>query len=182
MNHAGGLGRAYQHLGIRTDRHAFGFRADRYLANGRAFHHVDDGHHRIVFVGDIEELSGRIECELFGIRTGGQVAGVVAGPGVEDLYLVVVAERNEEEFTVTGDFNPARPLPGLDGCNGFHLVGVDHRDRIALFIRNIGEESKGRIERDNKREQREARDCNPAQIEHISVLQRCLRRTIDGVA
>ena len=103
-----------------------------------------------------------------GSGTGRQLAGVVAGLGVEDLDLVVVAECDEDKFAVAGDFDAARPLPGLDGCNGLHLVGVDHRDRIALLVGNIGEEGLCGIERKQQPKQAKAEHCDPAQIEHVA--------------
>ena len=100
---------------------------------------VEHGHHRVVLVGDVENFTRRIR-ELFGIRTRRQIAGAVEGFRVKDLDDVVVAERDVDQFAVVGDLDAARALPGLDGCDGLHLVGVDHGDGIALFVGNIGKE------------------------------------------
>ena len=64
-------------LRIRADRHALGLDADRDLAGRHALVDIDDGHHRVVLVGDVEQLAGGIERELLGIRAGGQFAGVL---------------------------------------------------------------------------------------------------------
>ena len=80
---------------------------------------------------------------------------IVQALGVEDLDDVVVAERDIDEFAVAGDFDAARPLPGLDGCDRLHLVGVDHGDRIALLVGNIGEEGEsGTGERETRASER----------------------------
>ena len=166
MHHAGGFGGAYQHLGIRADRHALGLGADRDLADRGALFHVDDGHHRVVFIGDVERFAGWIERELLGIGPRRQLSGVGAGLGVEHLDHVIVADRDENKLAVAGHFDAARPLPGLDGRHRLHLVGIDHRDRIAFFVGDIGQEGGSGIDREKEPEQGKACHRDGAQSEH----------------
>ena len=110
----------------------------------------------------------RFDKELFRVRAGWQVADVVQGLCVKDLNDVVVAERHVDQLAVPGDFDAARSLPGLDGCDRLQLVGVDHRDGIALLVGNISQEGERRFSRERKPEQGDSEYRHPAQIEHLA--------------
>jgi hypothetical protein len=61
------------------------------------------------------------------------------------LATYVVAERHEYRFSVPGNRYSARALSGRNRRDGFHLVGVDDGDGIALFVRNEGEKGRSGI-------------------------------------
>ena len=103
MHHARRLRRADQHLGIGADRHALGLDADRNLAQSQPFVHVDDRHHRVVFIGDVEPLSRRIERELLGVRPRRQLPDVV-GVFVSKIWIV----SSSPSATKT-NFRPGKP-------------------------------------------------------------------------
>src|SRR5271163_1222009 len=145
MRHARRLRRAYQHARVGADRHSLGLDSYGNLAQRQPFVDVDDRHHRVVFIGDVQPLPGGIERELLGVRTRWQLPDVLIGLRVEDLDGVVVAERHEYRFSVPGNRYSARALSGRNRRDGFHLVGVDDGDGIALFVRNEGEKGRSGI-------------------------------------
>jgi len=59
---------------------------------------------------------------------------------VDDLYRVVVADSDENEFPVLGQFDAARSLTDLDRVHDGEFVGIDYADGIAFLVRDIGGE------------------------------------------
>ena len=111
--------------------------------SAHALFEIDDGHRVVVLVGDIEDLAGGILGEQFRIGTGGQAVHHLLGRGIDHLDLVVVADRDQHELAVPGEFDAARALADLDGLGDGPFVGVDHRYRVALLVRHIGDEGRG---------------------------------------
>jgi hypothetical protein len=60
--------------------------------------------------------------------------------GVDHLNGVVVAYRHQDEFSILGQLDAARPLADLDCLHSLEFVGIDHADRVAFFIRHVGGE------------------------------------------
>ena len=105
-----------------------------------ALFEIDDRDRVVVLVGDVEDLAGGVLHEQFGIGTGGQGVHHLLGRGIDHLNGVVVADRDQHELAVPGELDAARPLADLDGFGDGPRVGIDHRDRVALFVRHIGDE------------------------------------------
>ena len=143
MRHVGGFGRVDEDFAVRADRHAFGLDADLDFAEARAPFDIDDGHGVVVLVGDVENLAGRVLHEQLGIGAGGQRVDHLPGCGIDHLDGVVVADRDQHELAVPGEFDAARPLADLDGGDDRPFVGIDHRNRVALLVRHIGDEGRG---------------------------------------
>src|SRR5205823_5487617 len=63
MRHVGGFGSIDQDLAVGADGHTLRLDADLNLAETGALFDVDDRHRVVVFVGDVEDLAGSVECE-----------------------------------------------------------------------------------------------------------------------
>src|SRR5438552_2244346 len=143
MRHVGGLGGIDQDLAVRAEGHAFRFDADLDVPHADAILEVDDGDRVVVLVGDIEEFAGGILREQFRIGAGGQAVHHLLGRGIDQLDLVVVADRDQHELAIPREFDTARTLADLDGVGDGPFVGVDHRYGVALLIRYIRDEGRG---------------------------------------
>ena len=141
MRHVGRFGGIDQNLAVRTDAHAFRLDADLHLAERHALLHIDDRDGVVVLVGDVQNLAGRILGEQFGIGPGRQGGDDLVRGGIDHLNGVVVADRDQDELSVLGQLDAARPLADLDGLHDLEFVGIDHADRVALFVRHIGGEA-----------------------------------------
>jgi hypothetical protein len=60
---------------------------------------------------------------------------------VDDLYRVVISDRDENGLPVLGQFDAARSLTDLDRVHDGEFVGIDDADGVALLVRDIGGES-----------------------------------------
>ena len=136
------------------------------------------GHRVVVLVGDIEHLAGGILGEQFRIGAGGQGVHHLLGLGVDHLDGVVVADRDHHELAVAGELDAARPLADLDGLGDGPVVGIDHRDRVALLVRDIGDEGRARAR--GREPQRRARKAgNDATCANLSA-HHCSLHLVSG--
>jgi hypothetical protein len=60
------------------------------------------------------------------------VSTTCLGRGVDHLDRVVVADRDQHELAVPGEFDAARPLADLDGFGDGHL-SVSITETVLLF-------------------------------------------------
>jgi hypothetical protein len=79
--------------------------------------------------------------EQFGIGAGRQGGDDLVRGGIDHLNGVVVAHRHQDELSVPGQLDAAGPLPDLDRFHDLEFFGINHADRVALFVRHIGGEA-----------------------------------------
>jgi hypothetical protein len=136
MGHARALGRRRGVAVVGADAHAFGLDADRHFAQHFAALDVHDGHERVVLVGDVDDLAGRIERHQLGIGAGFELARHFQRLGIDDIHDVAVAGSNEELLEVGAEHDAARAPGDLDRLDRLERLAVQHRDRVVLFVRD----------------------------------------------
>src|SRR5262249_61620321 len=72
-----------------------------------------------------------------GVGTRRQIAYDLPRRYVEDLHRVVVACANEKILAVLGEDDPAWALADRDGLLDLERRAVEHRDRVALLVRDV---------------------------------------------
>src|SRR4029078_182568 len=78
-----------------------------------------------------------MNVELLWIGARGQVSHDLPRRYVEDLHRVVVARTDEEIFAVFGEYDPTRALTDGNSLLDLERCAVEHRDRVALLIRDV---------------------------------------------
>ena len=140
MRHIGRFGRVDEKFSVWADRHAFRLDADLNVARACALFNIDDGDGVVVLVGDVENLASLVLDKEFRIGPRGQGVCHLLSGGIDHLDGVIVADRNQHEFAVLREFDAAWTLADFDGFDNGPLIGIDHRNSVALFIRHIGDE------------------------------------------
>src|ERR1700730_17231601 len=57
---------------------------------------------------------------------------------VDHLNRIVIADRDQDELSILCQFDAAWSLADLDRLDDRELVDIDHADRVALLVRDIG--------------------------------------------
>ena len=151
MRHIGCFRSVDEDLPVRAQSHAFRLDSDLHLAEPSSPLHIDDGNRIVVLVRHIENLPRWILAEQLRIGAGRQRGDDLVRLGIDHLNRVVVPDRHQNEFSILGELDTARPLTHLNRLYHDQFVGIDYADRIALLIRDIGGEgARWRGEQENK--------------------------------
>src|SRR5262249_48157686 len=109
---------------------------------------VHDGDEVVVLIGDIKQLAGRIEREVFRVSSARQGAHDLVGAKIEHFDVIAVAGANVERLLVFREQDAARALAYGDRLQRLEARAVDNGDRVVLLVRHI--DSVGRRNRDRK--------------------------------
>ncbi len=152
MRHVRCFGRIHEQLAVWADAHSFRFDADWNFGQHGTLLDVNHGDEVVVFVRDVERISGWVENEELGIGTGRQALHKFHCAGVIDLDGIVVARANQQPFLVFGQRDPAGSLADLDSFHGLQRVAVDDGYSVILLVRD-----EYRLGRNLRREENAAR-------------------------
>ena len=142
-------------LSVGADAHAFRLDANRHLADRRAARHIDQRDGVVILIGGIERFAIGRKSQKLGVRAGWQRARNLLAGCVDGLDRVVIANGDSDELAVLAHDDAARALAHLDRFRDLHLVRIEHRNRIALLVRNIGFSRESSMGREPKKCRRE---------------------------
>src|SRR5262245_15191432 len=152
MRHARAFGRGGSVFVVGAYVHALGLDANRYFAQHLAALDVHDGHERIVLVGDVDDLAGRIDRHQLGVGTRFELTGDLECLGVDHVHDVAVAGGNEQFLEIGAQNDAARPPRNLDRLDRLQRVAVEHGDRVILLVRDEDRRGRSRSRADKERD------------------------------
>ena len=155
MRHVARLGGADDSLSVGADAHALRLDANRHLADRRAARHIDQSDRVVILIGGIERFAVGRKSQKLGVWARRQRARNLLAGCVDGLDRVVIADGDGDELAVLAHDDAARALTHLDRFRDLHLVRIEHGNRIALLVRNIGFSRESGMGREPKKCRRE---------------------------